>query len=187
MKNRRKFFVGGVLLICLCLLAIVSFEYICLPMIISREIISHPIWQRGEFISFYNQFGGLNLRPGMSMRQVEAILGLPQNVDCQTVWAWSLGNKQSKQDCKWLDLYYGYSIIYMIFFNDQLIGDPLCLKVSDCVTPVEFIMSVENCSEHEALIKLGLSELEIKRYSQRGEAYEKAWKILKNKTGSQNP
>jgi hypothetical protein len=105
-----------------------------------------------------------HIKVGMSKQQVEKIIGLPQNIDNHHVWAWAFNDETGiVQKSHWMDLM-DKGLMYVVFLDEQVIGNGLNVRASAAVSPVEWVMSVKNCDERTALALLGLSESEVDRY-----------------------
>ena len=168
--------VWGAVLFCavaVCILEYKRWEY-CLV----KEIRTTPADKRANVISRHYDFILPRVRVGMSKRQVERIVGLPQNTDSQHVWAWAFdlgeGDGVSLTSERWADQLIRHDLMYIVFLDDKVAGSPLGVRASAAESPIELVMSIKRCDERVAMTLLGMSEAEIENHFRWRDALKKA-------------
>ncbi len=97
------------------------------------------------------------LKPGMSLNEVENILGLPQNEDHKDVWIWindfNLYKKQH-QKLLWQEMALGNGGLFLVFFEGKLLTPfpYACASAS----PIEVLASMKQIPSQEAARILGV-------------------------------
>ncbi len=114
-----------------------------------------PASERASEIERHHNFVLSRIKKGMSKAQVERIVGLPQNTDSQHVWAWAFGGESGDSDNKkWMDLI-DNGLMYIVFIDDKVVGNPESVYASAAQTPCEMVMGLRNCDAKTAMILLG--------------------------------
>ena len=160
-----------------CIAAAGFLEYKRWEYCLARKIRTTPADRRADAISRHYDFILPRVRVGMSKRQVERVVGLPQNMDRQHVWAWAFepGEGMSLTNERWADRLIRCDLMYIVFLDEKVTGNPLGVRASAAESPVELVMSIKDCDERAAMILLGMSEEEIENHFRWQDALKKSW------------
>jgi len=121
-----------------------------------------PVCERAFEIGLHHDFLLERIHTGMSKEQVEKIIGEPQNIDKEHVWAWAFRDESYGVDNRknWIDLL-DAGFMYIIFIDDKVVGNPESIYASAAQNPLEMIMGLRRCDKKTAKTLLGIEEIEF--------------------------
>jgi len=122
-----------------------------------KSIRTKPTHERAIEISRHHDFLLKRIKNGMSKEEVGEIIGEPMNTDNEHIWAWAFCDESHGCDCKrkWMDLL-GNGIMYIVFVDDKVIGNPESIYASAAQSPIEMIMGLRRCDKKTAMTSLGI-------------------------------